>query len=939
MPAFWIFYDQFLYFISDFFLKFVILCEYSLERYLSMKKFCILILLAVCGVNIAHSQSWKELNQKVKECIKTGNYSQCIELAEKSKIQAEREFGKENNKYADAISILANLYYKMGNYAKAEQLVIENMNIRRKVLGKKHPYYATSLNNVAVLYYMRGNYIEAEPLYIEALKIYGKKMTTYNNLNYLSTSNNLALLYNTSGNSAKATEVYNNWSKKYGMGPIMEKFFAKRSRSIDTSKIRRTINNPGILVQSFSNKIKTNALDPLNPLVAEVNLIITDSNQKNVNLLNVNEKIAIDAEDIWNKLEPLINDFLNSDKKFYGSKHPYYTNKLIGYAVSYFIKDNYEKAEPLLIQANDNLNDQINQTFGILSEEEKKQFLNNKINYYFDIINSFVLNRKRQNPSVVSISYNNELAHKGMLLQSNSALRQAVHSSSDNKLIETYDKYISIHEALSKLYLIPVPKRTISIDSLENEAEKLEIELAGRGKDLPGFENLTGLSKIKWQDIQRALRPDEAAIEFVNFHYYDKRLTDSTFYCALVLRNDYTLPKMIYLFEEKQLRNFISLPQATDNAWYITQLYSNKPNLSLKNNQATSKNILYQLTWQPIDSLLKGINTIYLAPDGLLNKVDFSAIPVTDSTYLLDKYRINILSSTRILTKAYQAKLPSSVDFKATLYGGITYDLDSSEMIASARQYQKPKYNLIASRSFYSSDTLRGYMWSYLPGTLTEVTHLKKLFKSNRITSTLYTGKQATEESFKHLADNGKSPELVHIATHGFFFPEIEPKKDEIEKIVFKSFEQADTSNEPVFTYSENPLLRSGLLLAGASRTWNKLPEIEGVEDGTLTAYEVSNINLSNTQLVVLSACETGLGDVKGSEGVFGLQRGFKMAGVRYIIMSLWQVPDYQTSELMELFYTNWLKGMDIKGAFRMAQGTMRKRYDPFYWAAFVFIE
>jgi CHAT domain-containing protein len=225
------------------------------------------------------------------------------------------------------------------------------------------------------------------------------------------------------------------------------------------------------------------------------------------------------------------------------------------------------------------------------------------------------------------------------------------------------------------------------------------------------------------------------------------------------------------------------------------------------------------------------------------------------------------------------------------------------------------------------------------------VSNIEKLFKSNQITSTLYTGKQASEESFKHLADNGKSPELIHIATHGFFFPEIEPKKDEIEKIIFRSFEQADSSiqqnisNEPAFTSSENPLLRSGILLAGASRVWNKLPEIEGVEDGTLTAYEVSNMSLSNTQLIVLSACETGLGDIKGSEGVFGLQRAFKMAGVRYIIMSLWQVPDYQTSELMELFYTNWLNGMAIKEAFNMAQQTMRKKYNPFYWAAFVLIE
>ena len=135
---------------------------------------------------------------------------------------------------------------------------------------------------------------------------------------------------------------------------------------------------------------------------------------------------------------------------------------------------------------------------------------------------------------------------------------------------------------------------------------------------------------------------------------------------------------------------------------------------------------------------------------------------------------------------------------------------------------------------------------------------------------------------------DGKSPEIIHIATHGFFFPGEKTGSDNQDKETFRG----GIPDKPAFTESENPLFRSGLLLAGAGRAWSNLQTIHGVEDGTLTAYEVSNLNLNNTRLVVLSACETGLGDIHGSEGVYGLQRAFKMAGVHYMIISLWKVPD-----------------------------------------------
>jgi CHAT domain-containing protein len=151
----------------------------------------------------------------------------------------------------------------------------------------------------------------------------------------------------------------------------------------------------------------------------------------------------------------------------------------------------------------------------------------------------------------------------------------------------------------------------------------------------------------------------------------------------------------------------------------------------------------------------------------------------------------------------------------------------------------------------------------------------------------------------------------------------------------------ADKTSLDPFKNAENPLLRSGLIFAGGNHAWNNQPLPAGVEDGILLASEVSEMYLPNTQLVVLSACETGLGDIKGAEGVFGLQRAFKMAGVKYLIISLWQVPDYQTSELMSKFYENWLAGLPIHNSFRNAQAFLKQKYpgDPFNWAAFVMVE
>ncbi|MBI4649345.1 MAG: CHAT domain-containing protein [Bacteroidia bacterium] len=269
----------------------------------------------------------------------------------------------------------------------------------------------------------------------------------------------------------------------------------------------------------------------------------------------------------------------------------------------------------------------------------------------------------------------------------------------------------------------------------------------------------------------------------------------------------------------------------------------------------------------------------------------------------------------------------------------------------------------------YSTDTSTHKLWQYLSGTLTEAEGIKNKLESGKVPVALYTGKNATEESFKQLfgsnqtlsvpnnsgADRSLQPSILHIATHGFFYPDPQghlAKGSAISKDVDSEYSNLAGQSETMlafrggttgfglwqFVKNKNPLMRSGLVMAGANNVWNQRFVGQG-EDGVLTAQEVTQLDMRKTQLVVMSACETGLGEIKGSEGVYGLQRAFKMAGVKYIIMSLWQVPDKETEEFMTMFYTKFLKQKDIRKAFSETQAEMRKKYDPYYWGAFVLIE
>jgi len=412
-------------------------------------------------------------------------------------------------------------------------------------------------------------------------------------------------------------------------------------------------------------------------------------------------------------------------------------------------------------------------------------------------------------------------------------------------------------------------------------------------------------------------------------------------YAALVLLPTDTTPHFIPLFEERQLQALFTTP-GLDEELIVKDLYANRP-------------AFRQLFWQPLEPLLRNVKTVYYAPAGLLHRINPAAL-LDDNKQRISAGRQWVrLGSTRELVTGHladrsfartPAPQPSgaATPLTALVYGGIIYDMDSlafakANPIAavdttSSLQGKDGNFRYtITGQPPIVSKGLRGGGedgWAYLDSSGVEASAVNALLRRAGFRTELQKGLLASEERFKKVGVGDLSPRVLHLATHGFAYPD--PKKEPS-----KGF--GDT--EPTYKLLDDPMLRSGLVLAGANFYWKTKRPLANREDGILVAYEVRDLNLRNTELAVLSACQTGLGDVVGSEGVYGLQRAFRIAGAKFLIVSLWKVPDAQTQELMGLFYKNWLeKKESLRDAFNHAQQSLQdKGYNPYMWAGFVLIE
>ena len=808
--------------------------------------------------------------------------------------------GTENISYAISIFNLARLNERMGNYAKAEPLYVEAINIHKKVLGTEHPDYATSLSELAGLYQSMGNYAKAEKLYIEAMSIY-KNALGAEHVFYATCLSNLASLYKGMSNYAKAEPLF-----------IEALNIRKKVLGTEHPDYATSLNNLASLYKRNGNYAKAEALftEALNIYKKALGVDHVFYATTSINLSKIYEYLGY-----YSKAEQFLIEGIDIFKKVFGSEHPNYATGLNNLALLYESRGDLIKADSLLLIGSAINFRHILINFVNLSEKEKQSWLNINSNIN-DLILSLQYNHKGISPTSTQSIFNQQLLLKSLVLADTRRAMETIQNSNDSLLQKILGNWLDMKKELSRQYALPLSKRSPELAAWEQQAEELEKQL---NRLSAAFRDQQQSLRIKLKDVQKGLRQDEAAVEFVRFRLYNKKWTDSIMYAAYILTPGDSIPDFVPLFEERQLQQIWST-SGTTNEQKVKNLYRGSTEGSDAGPEAAMGKEVYRLVWQPLEPYLKGITKIAYAPAGLLYKIAFHALPVDSATALMDKYTLRQYTSIRevaLRSRTTGTQQPKQI----VLFGNPDYARVNSSPVTHNPQP-------VTSSSIYTPGTRGSYnnTWSPLSGTAEEIKKIRQLFVKNQIQTTQFVQQEASEEHLKSLS--GQSPQVLHIATHGFFLPQAEQKRKE-----------PGMMNESQYSFADNPLLRSGLVLAGANHAWSGHPPVDGSEDGIVTAYEIAQLNLGNTELVVLGACETALGDIKGGEGVFGLQRAFKLAGVKKMIVSLWQVPDKETAELMTAFYNYWLKGQPIEQAFARAQSEMRKQYPAFYWAAFVLVE
>ena len=508
-------------------------------------------------------------------------------------------------------------------------------------------------------------------------------------------------------------------------------------------------------------------------------------------------------------------------------------------------------------------------------------------------------------------TYDGLLASKGFLLNAETELRKLIMEKGDNDVIALYDELSNKKEELDSLRHLA----TFDIDELkqvEEDYKDLSDQLVLKSRV---FGNYINNLSISWQDVQSKLGKRDITIEFMEVPIS----ADSTIYCALTLKNGYSAPHFFELFDLKDLNALKAKYARRDGKIYEDQK-------------------LYNLVWKPLEEELKGIENIYFGPSAELYQIAIEYAYKGERPFS-DQKNIYRLSSTRQLAIDHG----KNEHRRSTVFGGMNYDAPEEVLIADRAQSTASG---ASEDEFYDVTSIanRGtggelLPFDPLPGTGIEAKEISELLQKKGFDNTLKLGEAGTESAFKSFS--GKQENIIHIATHGFYWDGRQAEKlgDRLGRM-----EPIYDDTLPEQVREDASMTQSGLIFSGANNALREdFEKKEGMDDGILTAKEIAKLDFRGADLLVLSACQTGLGEVSG-EGVFGLQRGFKKAGVNTILMSLWEVDDEATQLLMTTFYKKLTAGKSKRDALKAAQKTVRNNKDqnfssPYYWAAFILLD
>jgi CHAT domain-containing protein/Tfp pilus assembly protein PilF len=827
----------------------------------------------------------KRLEQQVIQLYEQGKYNEAIPIAERVLEIRERILGENHLDVASSMAWLAFLYSSQGRYSEAEPLYIQALEMYQKLLGTEHPDVATSLNNLALLYKSQGRYNEAEPLLKQALEMYQKLLGT-EHPDVASSLHNLASLYFSQGRYNQAEPLFKQALE------MRQKLLGTEHPSVATS-----LHNLALLYRSQG---RYNQAEPLYIQALEMYQKLLGTEHPHVATSLNNLALLYRSQGRYNQAEPLYIQALEMYQKLLGTEHPDVATSLNNLAFLYQSQGDTTQAINFLSRGLDVEEQNLNVLLATGSERQKQDSMKMiSDTTYFAV--SLHIKDVPNNLEASRLALTTILRRKGRILDVMTNDLQLLQENLTPENQQFLDELAAVRTQLATLIYnkpenIPDEQYRQQVANLREKSEQLEAELSRRSAEFRTFSQAVTI-----EAVQQLIPEDAALVEFILYQPFDAKANQwgKDHYAAYILKSSGE-PQWVDLGEAEPIH------QAAFFRFNLA--LKDKKDAFIGNSDKVKQfgRKLDELLMQPIREKLGNVNHIIISPDAELNRIPFAALVDENNRYLIESYKITYLTTGRDLIRLQ-----------------LEYSHKQPPVIVANPDYDKPgePTTVAVSNSRGMNQLSRGVEMSFgaLPGTAEEANIIAPLLSD----VTLFTQSQATENAVKQL----EAPKIIHIATHGFFMPNL-PRVEPDNTFGFIS--ENTQQNTPI---QENPLIRSGLALAGFN------PRKSGEDDGVLTALEVANLRLRGTKLVVLSACETGLGSIENGEGVYGLRRAFTLAGVESQLMSLWKVDDEGTKNLMIKYYQRLLQNEGRSDALRQVQLEMLNSQEyqhPYYWAAFV---
>ncbi|MSQ96433.1 MAG: tetratricopeptide repeat protein [Gemmataceae bacterium] len=840
-----------------------------------------------------HADFAESRNNLAELYVAQGDYAKAEPLHKEALEIFRQVLGEKHPNFAASLNNLAELYREQGDYAKAEPLYKRVVENQRQVVGEKHPEFAFSLNNRGLLYQAQGDYAKAEPMFKQAMDL-RRQVLGERHPDFATSLDNMAGLYLAQSNYAKAE-------------PLVKQAMEIRRQILGEKDLDFAIslNNLAFLysVQGDHAKAETLVKQSLEIRRQALGEKHPEFASSLISLAQVHR-----AQGHYGKAEALVRQALKIERQWLGERHPDFASSLNNLAILHQAQGDDAKAEPFARQAVQIMHENLENTAG--AQSERRQLVHRNLTDRY--IRNYLLTTAKL--AVVPATYDLVLSWKGAVTARQRLTRLArTELDKDPQAKELFEqldglsRQISTWNALSSDRLpkgVDLPKK---LAALLAEREDVEAKLSTR---TDAFRKFKQSQKLTTAELQRQLPDGTVLVDFVE---YGQKLA-----AFVVTKNT---------LERIELGLTKPIAEAVDR--FRMTMKRGTP-LTGKDDPAR---VLREKLLDPLDKYLSGAKLVLIAPDGPLHALPFAALPgKKEGKYWIEETPIAILPVPQMLPELLAKRDPARAKTPPSLLAIGEVDFDGALLAKNEAK---------ADAGWKRQREGSPMKWERLPGTRGEVLAIEDTFRKavpqGRLT-VLREG-QPTEATVRRLASQN---EYLHFATHGFFAP-----KEVKSALNARPREGAFATDFGPRVEGHHPGLLSGIVLAGANKPTDD-------DDGVLTALEVAELDLRKTELAVLSACETGLGEVAGGEGVLGLQLAFQIAGARTTVTSLWKVDDEATRKLMGRFYDNyWKKNMGTLEALREAQiwllqegptrGIVRvekmagvRRAPPFYWAAFV---